>query len=79
MPEPSVEQFIRGALSIRGTLQTIEDALVSQGFDDYIFATELGTFRWLTVERAKAGARRQPWRLRVLDRRRRQRISLQQS
>ncbi|HLH10603.1 MAG TPA: hypothetical protein VKV77_01850 [Methylovirgula sp.] len=48
----SDDQFGRSTLSINEALQAVEDALIELGFDNYVFATERGTFRWQTIERA---------------------------
>jgi hypothetical protein len=40
-------------LEIRDRLQAIEDELVAAGFDEFIVATDAGTFSWKTVERAR--------------------------
>jgi hypothetical protein len=61
---PTVDKGV----NIRETLLVIEDALVRQKLDDYSVATERGTFRWQTIERARAVAKRLPWRRRVLRR-----------
>jgi hypothetical protein len=54
LPDLSEEQFAKGALSIRETLQAIEDALIDQGFDEYLVATEHGSFTWRTTEWARS-------------------------
>jgi hypothetical protein len=36
-------------LEIRERLQVIEDELVDAGFDEFIVATDAGTFTWLSV------------------------------
>ena len=48
--------FFRQGMGIRDVLQAVEDALVEAGYDDYVVATERGTFKWQTVERARAEA-----------------------
>jgi len=55
MPEPN-ERFAKQVLGIRDVLQSVEDALIDSGYDDFVVATERGTFRWQTVERARADA-----------------------
>jgi hypothetical protein len=67
MADIPTEQVDKG-VNIRETLLVIEDALVHQKLDDYSVATERGTFRWQTIERARAVAKRLPWRRRVLRR-----------
>jgi hypothetical protein len=34
-------------------LQSVEDALVDAGYDDFVVVTERGSFHWRTVERAR--------------------------
>ncbi|HLH12164.1 MAG TPA: hypothetical protein VKV77_09850 [Methylovirgula sp.] len=48
----SDEQFKKSRLSIQDMLQAVEDVLLELGFEDYVVATERGTFRWQTIERA---------------------------
>jgi hypothetical protein len=43
-------------LRIYDRLQAIEDERVEAGFDEFIVATDAGTFTWRTVERARAEA-----------------------
>jgi hypothetical protein len=52
--EETASQFASRGLRIRARLQEIEDELLSPGYDDYVVATEHGSFRWQTVERARA-------------------------
>jgi hypothetical protein len=53
--EPNeLEHFARQGMGIREVLQSVEDALIDAGYDDFVVATERGTFRWQTVERARA-------------------------
>jgi hypothetical protein len=40
-------------MGIREILQSVEDALLDLGYDDFMVATEHGTFRRPTVERAR--------------------------
>jgi len=47
-------------LRIRDRLQAIEDELVAAGFNEFIVATDAGTFTWRTVERARAEHREEP-------------------
>jgi hypothetical protein len=49
-------EFARQGRGIRDVLQSVEDALMDAGFDDFMVATEHGTFHWRTVERARADA-----------------------
>lgn len=50
--KPDEERFKQNALGIKQVLQEIEDALIGQSFDEYIVATDHGSFIWRTVERA---------------------------
>jgi hypothetical protein len=34
-------------------LQAVEDALIDAGYDDFMVATDHGTFRWRAVESAR--------------------------
>jgi hypothetical protein len=47
-------QFANRGLRIRAKLQEIEDELVSAGYDDYVVATDRGSFRWQTMARGRA-------------------------
>jgi hypothetical protein len=47
-------------LEIRGRLQAIEDELVEAGFDEFIVATDRGTFTWRTIELARTEAAEEP-------------------
>jgi hypothetical protein len=40
-------------LKIRERLQATEDDLVAAGFDEFIVATEAGTFTWRTIALAR--------------------------
>jgi hypothetical protein len=42
-------------LRIRDRLQAIEDELLEAGYDEFIVATDTGSFIWRTVARAEAG------------------------
>ena len=53
-PEGWDERFARQGRGVRQVLQAVEDALVDGGYDDFAVATDRGTFRWQTVERARA-------------------------
>jgi hypothetical protein len=41
-------------LELRDRLQAIEDELVAACFDQFIVATDAGTFTWKTVKEARA-------------------------
>jgi hypothetical protein len=47
-------------LKIRDRLQAIEDELVEAGFDEFIVATDRGTFTWRTIEFARTEAAEEP-------------------
>jgi len=55
-PDEGLEQFANQGMGIRAILQSVENALVDAGYDDFVVATERGSFRWQTVERARADA-----------------------
>ena len=38
---------------IREILQAVEDALLDAGFDDFVVATEHGSWHWRTVDAAR--------------------------
>jgi hypothetical protein len=40
-------------MGVREVLQTVEDALIEAGFDDFMVVTEWGSFHWTTVERER--------------------------
>jgi len=40
------DQFGKAGLAQREILQAIEDVLVDTGFDEMMWATERGTFKW---------------------------------
>jgi hypothetical protein len=42
---PGLERFARPGLGIREVLQGVEDALIDAGYDDFVVATNRGTFR----------------------------------
>jgi hypothetical protein len=46
---------------IRAILQSVEDALIDAGYDDFVVACQHGTFRWQTVEHGRM-RRRSPSR-----------------
>lgn len=39
--------------SVRDLLQSVEDTLLEEGWDDITLATRHGTFSWITLARAK--------------------------
>jgi hypothetical protein len=47
-------------LKIRDRLQEIEDELVEAGFDEFIVATDGGSFTWRTVARSRAETGEEP-------------------
>jgi hypothetical protein len=56
-----MRSFIEQGWGIEEILQAVENALVDAGYDDFAVATERGTFRWQTVERARAEGGEQLW------------------
>jgi hypothetical protein len=50
---PKSPDFFAQGLGVREVLQTVEDALIEAGFDDFMVVTERGSFHWMTVERAR--------------------------
>jgi hypothetical protein len=48
------DPFANEGRGIREILQSVEDALIDAGYDDFVLATERGTWHWRTVERARA-------------------------
>ena len=56
-----MRSFIEQGWGIEEILQAVENALVDAGYDDFAVATERGTFRWQTVERARAECGEQLW------------------
>ena len=54
--DPELARFAKQGRGVREVLQAVEDALIDAGYDDYVVATERGTFHWQTVERARAAA-----------------------
>jgi len=40
------QDFVRRGLGIREILQSVEDALIDAGYDDFVVATARGTFQW---------------------------------
>jgi hypothetical protein len=54
MPDtPNNPDFVAQGMGVREVLQTVEDALIEAGFDDFMVVTERGSFHWMTVERAR--------------------------
>jgi hypothetical protein len=53
MADKEEKHFFKQGMGIREILQSVEDALMDAGYDDFMVATEHGTFRWQTVERAR--------------------------
>ena len=51
---PKLARFAKHGRGVRQVLQAVEDALIDAGYDDYVVATEGGTFHWQTIERARA-------------------------
>jgi hypothetical protein len=47
-------------LGIRDRLQAIEDELIAASFDEFIVATDAGTFTWRTAARARTEAGQEP-------------------
>src|SRR4051812_28607866 len=47
------DQFQKQGLGVREVLQTVEDALMDTGYEDFAVAIEHGTFQWHTVDRAR--------------------------
>ena len=56
MAAPDLKQFLKQGLGVREILQAVEDALIDAGHDDFMVATERGSFHWMTVERARERA-----------------------
>jgi hypothetical protein len=56
MSAEQIRQFMKQGLGVREALQAVEDALIDAGYDDFMAATERGSFHWMTVERARARA-----------------------
>jgi hypothetical protein len=48
-----LRRFAQQGRGIREVLQAVEDTLVDAGYDDFMVATDRGTFHWQTVERAR--------------------------
>jgi hypothetical protein len=48
-----MRRFVQQGGGIREVLQAVEDALVDAGYDDFVVATERGSFHWQTAERAR--------------------------
>jgi hypothetical protein len=47
-------------LEIRERLQAIEDELVAAGFDEFILATDAGTFTWRSIALVRAEEGEEP-------------------
>jgi len=56
MSGPETPEFAKQGRGVREILQSVEDALVDAGYDDFVVVTERGSFHWQTVERARAKA-----------------------
>jgi hypothetical protein len=56
MADKGDEPFFKQGMGIREILQSVEDALMDAGYDDFMVATEHGSFRWQTVQRARQQA-----------------------
>ena len=54
--DPELARFAKQGGGAREVLQAVEDALVDAGFDDFVVATQRGTFHWQTVARARTDA-----------------------
>ena len=54
MADECDREFVRQGRGVREVLQAVEDALIDAGYDDFVVATEHGSFHWRTVERARA-------------------------
>lgn len=50
---PNHPDFVAQKMGVREVLQTVEDALIEAGFDDFMVVTEWGSFHWTTVERER--------------------------
>jgi hypothetical protein len=46
--------FVKMGRDIQDILQSVEEALIEAGFDDFVVATNRGSFHWQMVERARA-------------------------
>jgi hypothetical protein len=46
-PHEETDQFVRQGLGIREILQAVEDALVDDGYYDFLVATRNGSFHWM--------------------------------
>jgi hypothetical protein len=45
---------LKEILKVRELLQAVENAIVDAGYDEFVVACERGTFKWQSVERARA-------------------------
>lgn len=46
-------QFVKQGLGIRDVLQEVENALIENGYDDFVVKTKDGSFRWRLSETAR--------------------------
>jgi len=53
MPRTRDPEFTEEALRIKEMLQSVEDVLIHNGYDEIVAATEHGIFAWRTIERAR--------------------------
>jgi hypothetical protein len=44
--DSDMQRFVKQGLAVREILQSVEDALVHAGYDDFVVATEQGSFHW---------------------------------
>jgi hypothetical protein len=51
---PEMERFARQGLGIREVLQGVEGVLIDAGYDDFVIATDHGTFRWTLAPKPAA-------------------------
>ena len=50
----TLQCFPGQARGVREVLQTVEDALVEAGYDQFVLGTKHGAFQWQTHARARA-------------------------
>ncbi len=43
-------EFVRQGTGIREVFQAVEDALVENGYDEFVVATDLGSFQWTRTQ-----------------------------
>lgn len=60
MDNEQLRQFVKQGLGTREVLQAVEDALIDAGYDDFVVVTDRGSFRWMTVERARRREEKEP-------------------